>query len=387
MLWLYRFFCGYLELAFFGEYPERILNLCAKNRITLWDSRYKKQKIFCKMTAKDFLKLPQIIKNSGIRVHIYKKIGFPFIARRYKKRIGILVGAILFFAFLEFMSGFIWIIDVTGNQTVTDGEIISVCQDLGIYEGVRIKNIDSKNQSQELLLNMESLAWASLNIEGCKLTVNVSEVRKTDGQSYPTNLKASADGIITHIDVTSGNCVVSVGDTVKKGDLLVSGIIEASDGTRFVSSKGSVTAQTKRIVTVSENFSQSVSIKTGEQKSKSVLSFFGLKIPLYLGAENGNYESKLQENRASLFGQILPISLYSRSFEFLEEKTVIYNEEELKQRLEQKLKENLSEQGITDYTVKSEEFAVSGDGMSLTAEISALEEITNSEILIINIGN
>ena len=28
MLYLYRFFCGILEVEFFGIYPEKIINLC-----------------------------------------------------------------------------------------------------------------------------------------------------------------------------------------------------------------------------------------------------------------------------------------------------------------------------------------------------------------------
>ena len=387
MLWLYRFFCGYLTVAFYGEYPERVLNLCAENGISLWDSRFKKQRIFCKITVRDFMRLPLIIKKRGIRVHIYKKTGLPFIVSRYKKRGGLLAGFILLFVFLKFMSGFVWIIDVTGNKTVSDREIIKACEELGIYEGVRADKIDSKNQSQEVLLKMDSLSWAAINIEGCKLTVNVSEIKSTNKQDYPTNLKAKSDGIITHLDVTAGNCVVSVGDTVKKGDLLVSGIIEGSDGTRFVSSKGSVIAETLREITLSENFSQKRLVKTGKLKTKSVFKIFGMEIPLYLGAEKEKYESILKENRLKLFGQSLPICKYEKQFEFIKEEAVNYNNEELKARLAVGLKENLSQLGIDDFTVISEEYIVTDEGMTLKAKISALEEITNSEILIINVGN
>ena len=66
----------------------------------------------------------------------------------------------------------------------------------------------------------------------------------------PTNLKAAADGIIKRIDVTSGNCIVKVGDTVAKGDILVSGMEERADGTKFVHSAGRVTAVIEREVTV-----------------------------------------------------------------------------------------------------------------------------------------
>jgi similar to stage IV sporulation protein len=82
MLFLYRFFCGILEVEFFGVYTEKVLNLAAKNRISIWSARYREQKIICKMTVKDFLKLPKILRKSGIRVHIKRKMGLPFFIKR-----------------------------------------------------------------------------------------------------------------------------------------------------------------------------------------------------------------------------------------------------------------------------------------------------------------
>ena len=67
---------------------------------------------------------------------------------------------------------------------------------------------------------------------------------------------ATADGIIKKMDIVSGNSVVKVGQAVKKGDLLVSGIIETVDGTRFVKSKGTVLATSEKEITLRENFKQ-----------------------------------------------------------------------------------------------------------------------------------
>ncbi len=215
MLSLYRFLCGILEVEFFGVYPEKVLNLCSKNGINIWSSRYLKQKIRCKMTVKSFLKLPLILQKSGIRVHILKKSGFPFFMRRYNRRIGLFLGIVMFFVFLQIMSGFIWIIDIEGNEKVNDNEIYSSLGEMGIIEGIKKSKIDSKNDAQELLLKMDKLAWASLNIEGCKLTVNVTEItQKTQDNSVATNLISTSDGTITHIDITMGNCLVKMGDVV-----------------------------------------------------------------------------------------------------------------------------------------------------------------------------
>ena len=178
MLFLYRFFCGVLEVEFYGIYPEKVLNICSKSGINIWSARYVKQRIRCKMLVKDFLKLPAILRKSGIRVHIIDKKGFPFFIKRYNKRFGVFSGIIVFFVFLYVMSGHIWVIEVEGLKTVKEQEIIASCQELGIHTGMSSKNIKAKALAQELLLKCDKLAWASLNVEGSCLTVNVTEIKQ-----------------------------------------------------------------------------------------------------------------------------------------------------------------------------------------------------------------
>lgn len=385
MLFLYRFFCGILEVRFSGVYPEKIFNLFAKNRITVWNSRFKDSRIHTFITVKDFKRLRKILKKSGVRVHILKKKGFPFFISRYKKRFGIFAGIILFFCILQYMSGYIWVIDINGNKEVSDREIISACEELGIESGCKRSGIDAKIQAQELLLKNEKLSWASLNIEGCKLTVNVTEVTpKSEDTSVATNLKASADGVIKKIDITMGNSVVKVGDTVKKGDLLVSGIIENMRGTKFVHSMGSVTAETEEILTLKEDYKTEITYPTGKQKNKYVLEFFTLKIPLYIGSEKGEFKSETEVETLELFSQKLPISVYKKKFTFIEKQKITRSYAELCERLENQLKEKQEKE---DFTLKSKEFIKSEDSVTLKAVISRTKDITYSENIIFGIGN
>ncbi len=85
MLWIYRFICGFLTVEVSGDIAENILNICAKNGIPLWGIKRTGKKLCCRMTIKSFKLLPKVRKNSGIRIHILKKYGIPFIAARYKK--------------------------------------------------------------------------------------------------------------------------------------------------------------------------------------------------------------------------------------------------------------------------------------------------------------
>ena len=384
MLYLYRFFCGILEVEFFGIYPEKIINLCAKNRIAVWNVHYGNNKIRLFITVKDFKRLPKILKRSGLRLHILNKTGFPFFINRYKRRFGIFAGIVIFFAVLQFMSGFIWIIEVEGNKTVTDKEILAICKDLGIKTGVKRNSIDTKNTPQDLLLKTDKLSWGSFNIEGCKLTVNVTEiVPKTEDNTVATNLKAAKDGIIEKIDVTSGNPVVKVGDIVKKGDLLVSGITETMRDTKFVHSIGTVTAKTEETITLFEPFIKKTETPIGKTAKRRVLEIFGIKIPLYIGKEKGNFKTETDCKNLKLLSQNIPIKIYTKKFIFVKKENLTRDYNELCQQLRERLEK---ESKTKNFNVKTKDFTQNENGVTLTAVVTKTEDITYSENLIFTIG-
>ncbi len=388
MIWLYRYFYGRLKIRFYGEFPERILNLCAVSGITLWGSKFKDGSITANITVRDFYRLREIIKGTGMRLHILEKSGFPFFVSRYKRRYGLFIGLILFIGILQFLSGFIWIIDVSGNSSTDYNEIVSACGEIGIRVGTPKAHINPKTQRERLLLELDSLSWAALNVEGSRLTVNVSEAKKQKVKdSTPCNLKAELDGIIKKIDVTSGNCVVKVGDAVKKGDILVSGIIETAGGTRFVRSEGSIIAQVEKSYTLSEKFKIKKDIETGKTKTKTVIELFGFKIPLYLGAEQKPFNEYPKRVTLKLLDKNLPITLYKKKFRFKEEITENRSEERLKKLLENQMQEILKAEKNEKTDIINKEFVAENDGITLKFTLSCEQNIVNRDFLLINAGN
>ena len=383
MLFIYRWIKGFLKVGFYGDSCERILNISARNRITFWNTKLVKRNIETCIYIKDIYKLRIAMRKSHIRLKILERHGLPFIVNRYKKRFGIAAGMAIFFCFLWFMSGYIWIIDVSGNKYVKKEEIIKNCNSIGIYEGVKKTDVNAKYLREKLLINTEDIAWASLNVEGSRLTVNVSETKKKNEQNQPTNLKACYDGIITKIDIISGNCLVRKGDAVKKGDILVSGIIENGDGTRFVASNGKVFAEIECNYSLREDYSFTVENKTNNKKHKVVFELFTLKIPLFLGSETGKSVSALKVIRASLFGQNLPIRIYDKTFTKTIEQNVFQSEEKAKEKLEIRLKETIKKEGIDNYFIKSAEFCTDDNGVVLNAVISAEINIAVAEKMLV----
>ena len=159
MIFILRFLRGVLRISVKGDSPQRILTLSARNGISLWDLRIANSEMDANIYIKDFFSLPQILRKTGLKVHISDKKGLPFILRKNRFRFGFFTGMVALFFFLQIMSGYIWIIDVSGNQKVKSEEIIKACNDIGLYVGIRTKDINPKILREKLLLNAEGLAW------------------------------------------------------------------------------------------------------------------------------------------------------------------------------------------------------------------------------------
>ncbi len=388
MLWLYYWLRGYLRVNINGTGAEKLLNIAAANRISFRDLHYKSGKISGCIPVSSFKELRTYGFKSHARLHITERHGLPFLLNKYHLRIGFFAGAALFFCILYFMSMFVWRIDVVGNKNVSEKDILAACNQLGIYEGSFKKRITPKVDAQKLLLEVDGLAWASLNIEGCVLTVDVTEIRNEQIKGEePCNICASFDGIIKKLDVTSGNALVSVGDVVRKGDILVSGINERAGFTEFVVSSGEVIAETERTFTAERAFKDKVAIKTGKIKKRTVFSFFGLDIPLYLGNVKGDYISDVKVRSFELFGKGIPIEFTTKKFIITEQKDVVYTYEELSKMLEDEIIEEIEKSGIKEYELLSNETQNTTDGIKVVWHIKANENIASFEKILLDSKN
>lgn len=384
MLQLYRFLVGYLTVVLVGDDCEKLLNIAARERIIFNALHYRKGKIEGRISVSDFRRMRFLVRGSKTRIHVLKKHGLPFIVKRYNNRLGFMAGLALFFAIIYILSLFVWNIEVSGNNRVSDEEIISTCEQLLITEGRYKGAINPKTDAQRFILNSNGIAWASITIEGCVLTVNVSEIKnEANGQKEPCNIIAEHDGIIQRMDITQGNSVVSVNDVVKKGDLLISGIFERLSGTEFVNSEGVVEALTTRTFSAEADYVQTKKQLTGKTKSHTVFSIFNIDLPLYIGQIKGDYIFEIRQKQLKLFEKKLPVVLTGKHCSMTRDETVEYSEEKLKEMLKKEIEQDIAKTGIKQYTVKGEEVQKTPDGIKLTMIISGIENIAKKEKILV----
>lgn len=246
LLRIIRFFKGWVRFGISGMSPERFLNLTSQRGIILWEAHPSKNGIEACMTVKDYRMIRPIARRARVRTRILEKRGLPFIAAKYKGRVGIPIGAAVGIALLVFLSQFIWTVDIKGAEHISETRIRAILNESGVRTGAYKQSVNTRQAYRSVLLQIDEISWLSVNITGCHADVEIREKAEKpdiDGKSTPCNLKARADGVVTKVTAGEGIAQVKAGSGVAKGDLLVSGMnLTKNNKVRCVRARGEVFA-------------------------------------------------------------------------------------------------------------------------------------------------
>lgn len=238
-------FMGYLEITIRGGSPEKFINLCKNNNTYIWNLKNVDECYRFELLARDYKDLKPIAKKTHTLPEINKKIGFPFILNKYKKRKAFILGILLFSLLIYVLSLNIWNISVKGGRTYTSETILEFLESQDIYIGKKINDIDCRKIEENIRETYTEIGWVSAEIKGTNLIINLKETMmptKSKSNETPSHITATKNGIITKIVTRSGTPMVDAGDVVKKGDILVSGVVEIIGDNDILLSKEAVVA-------------------------------------------------------------------------------------------------------------------------------------------------
>ncbi|MDD6022415.1 MAG: sporulation protein YqfD [Acutalibacteraceae bacterium] len=309
LLSILNFFRGYISVKACGGFSERFINLCSVRGVPVWDISCVGDDMFFFTRADSYRELKRIAKKSGMDIRVHGRFGLPFFIYRNKNRAALAVGLALVLCFIAFMSTRIWSIQVTGNENVFDSEIISGFEKLGVKIGARKSKIDVTEVQRRFLSEMEDkIIWASLNLEGMCAEIQVRELEKGKSRSdgKPCNIVADFDGTIRTMRTFAGTPVEKIKNGVKKGDLLISGIIEYYEGELdFVEARGEITAE--HTVTLKEELSSVAERKYTDRKTSFAAVIFARELSLGNSwRKNENAEITKEEEIFEINGVRLP---------------------------------------------------------------------------------
>lgn len=181
----------------------------------------------------------------------------------------------------------IFFVEVEGNTHLEDAQILEAAADCGIRFGATRRDIRSEEVKNRLLEQMPQLRWIGVNTYGCRAVISVRErnIREEISDAGGiSSIAASCDGIITSCTVTQGTPMVSAGQAVRAGQILISGFTDCGITIRATRAQGDVFALTQRKISLSTPKISSQRQLTGEKTTRFSLTLGKKRINFYKGS-------------------------------------------------------------------------------------------------------
>ena len=302
------------------------------------------------LPMRDCKAVERILENKGIGARCVAHHGFGYLVERYRRRWGIPIGILLFFAVLWLSEQFIWTVDVSGNTDIPADVIIRRLDGLGGGIGTYIPKVDFDDLHNSFLLKYDDISWISVNVRGTAAHIEVREMKLPDriiDEDAPHNLVAREDGIIEYMEILRGTPVARTDELVRRGELLASGIAQGKHGLMFSHAMGSVMAEVKRSAHIEVPLESYILSATGARYSEKYLNIFGISLKFFENTEKMSqeydkieYEMSSSQNRLRVFDAVeLPIAMSEVAFTEYERVPVILTEDEAKAQAYRKLRE------------------------------------------------
>lgn len=221
---------GYVVLHITGaNRQDRFLNLALQRDIDIYDINWLSEEILeLKAAYGELGRLKKIAKITGCTLKARRSTGLPFVYKYLWRRKSLAVGIILFGLGLFVFSQVIFDVQVVPREELKqlDSDVVlEKAQELGIRPGAFMYNLDTDRLAKIIQADIDELSWVYISRQGTVVNIEIAE-----RSIYPDELEnatlgaiwANRDALIEDVLVKHGQPMVSHGDTVRKGTLLVS---------------------------------------------------------------------------------------------------------------------------------------------------------------------
>lgn len=308
-----RWLRGYARIRVSQGCAGKLMTLCARNGILLWNGENEEDAFYGCVSVRMLNGLRALAGQAGIDLQTVSVSGMPRLLHNYRKRIGILCGSLLFVTVLAVSQQFVWTVQVEGCKNADPRRLIALLEEAGVHRGTLKKKIDLRYTAREMILRADELSWAALNLHGTTAILRVRERTPPPPKidtNVPANVVALEDGQIKKLQVTDGKAALKEGETVRKGEIIISGVWQDRWGlTHFVRAGGQAYAHVPRSLTVKVPLKQEAYALTGTER-RAYLEIFGLRLPLFFYKElAGDFKLECYNDTPELFGVTLPFSI------------------------------------------------------------------------------
>ena len=305
----------------------------------------------------------------------------PAIKSALKQRISLL--ALLIAIALNLLAPtVIWDVRVSGCEAIPESYVKDALAACGVTVGTPWRSLNLGQIETAVLAAYTDVGWISIYRRGSVAYVSVKEAHlppSVEQESGYSNVVAAQDCIITDITVTQGYPVVKVGQVVKRGEVLISGIPPVESGGSPCHAAGQVFGSVDASISVEIPAVTLQKVYADGQKSGLSVKILNFPINIFKIYRNFTDECVIIENNENcrLFG------IYDIPVSFLHEYTVPYTEvkrelgpTELVRQASEKMRQAILERTADGELIRAK---TSGDftdgGYSMTTTVTVIEQV------------
>lgn len=386
MLHWMQYIKGYVSIKVWGYSTERFLNLCGNHDILVWDIENHGDYYTMKISVQGFLALKTLLRKTGTRASVLRRYGLPFFVPKIKKRKIFVLGLLACLLFWMITSRYIWNVEIEGNYSLTEDMIMDYLECQGVHTAMKKDSLQIEELEKQLREEYDVITWASLKVEGTTLIIQIKENEMSEYDQISQSkqdIVATKDGVIVYMITRKGVPQVSVGDTIEKGQILVSGAVPVynEDATvrkyQYYDADADILISYEKSISVEKAIAYQEKEYSGEEKKIWLLGFQDKEWNFSFGkVAYETYDVIGEKKQIQLLEHLYLPAFYG--VKYAKEYTIVekmHTEEEMQQIMEtewNKILETLEEKGV-QITEKNVTIKKNREKWTLTARMQ-LEE-------------
>ena len=198
----------------------------------------------------DYGKAAALARKRGERLRLLRRKGLYWQFLKLKAHPVLVLGMAFLVGLMLWIPTRVFFFRVEGNSTVPAGQILEAAEESGLFFGVSRRGIRSEKIKNDLLSLLPELKWAGVNTKGCVAVIRVAEKQAQPIQEPEavgvSSIVAVRDGVLHSLTVTRGTALCAPGQSVAKGQILISGYTDCGLCVLSQAAQGEAVAFTKR---------------------------------------------------------------------------------------------------------------------------------------------
>jgi similar to stage IV sporulation protein len=292
---------------------EKFLNMASREGIRVFGiTRVSYTVLRAGVSAAGYRRLSKIASEQYTVIR-EKSFGLPFGIGWLIKRKALLIGLFVVAAAIFTASLFVWEIRITGIEYHKAARLLTELDTLGLRPGMLKSSIDLKELEMRLIIDHDEFAWIDIGFKGVVANIEIipaEPVPEIVDDKTPCNIVAKKDAYIENVTVKAGRASVKAGDTVRAGDMLISGVVWDEGAPRMLfAARGEVIGNVWYTSVASVSMFNETHQKTGRTEIERVIYIGGDSASVEGPCTFDVYDTQIKEEYYIGGGLFLPVKV------------------------------------------------------------------------------